>query len=140
MVGCGEWIAVVSVAELELALEVGAPQIVGCGAGRQRRSGGAVARSADVFDQAMAVENGMDRAPGWHAHIAGQPPHQEFADLARTPMRLAALEADNQALDLPRQLVGIAHRPARTVGQGFKPMLLVTVEDFIAGFARYAEL
>src|SRR5208282_5420061 len=82
----------------------------------------------------------MDGAPGRHAHIAREPPHQEFADLARPPMRLAALEVDNQALDLPRQLVGVAHRPPRAVGEGFEPMRLVAIEDFVAGLARDAEL
>ena len=38
MVGDGQRIAVAAVAELELALEVGAPQIVGRGALRQRRA------------------------------------------------------------------------------------------------------
>ena len=38
MVGDGERIAVAAVAELELALEVGAPEIIGAGAGGQRRA------------------------------------------------------------------------------------------------------
>src|SRR5580658_9529643 len=140
MVGDGERIAVAAVAELELALEVGAPQIVGIGAGRQRRPGGALARPAEAFDQAVAIEHGMDGAPGRHAHVAREPPHQELADLAGAPMRLAALEADDQALDLGRQLVGVAHWPPRAVGQGFEPVLLVAIEDFVAGLARDAEL
>ena len=61
-------------------------------AGRQRRAGGALPWPADAFDQAVAIEHGMDGAPGRHAHITREPPHQEFADFARTPMRLAALE------------------------------------------------
>ena len=40
VVGDGQGVAVVTVAELELALEVGAPQIVGRNAGGQRRSAG----------------------------------------------------------------------------------------------------
>src|ERR1700730_3616336 len=55
-------------------------------------------------------------------------------------MRLIALEADDQALDLCRQLVGIAYRPPRPVSQGLQPVLLVAVEDFVAGLARDAEL
>ena len=46
MVGDGQGIAVPAIAELELALEVGAPQVVGRGARRQRRAVGAVARPA----------------------------------------------------------------------------------------------
>jgi hypothetical protein len=55
-------------------------------------------------------------------------------------MRLVALEPDDQAFDLCRQLIGVTHRPARTVAQGFQPMLLVAVEDLVAGLPGYAEL
>src|SRR6516164_2179350 len=55
-------------------------------------------------------------------------------------MRLIALETDDQALDLCRQLIGIAYRPPRPVSQGLQPVLLVAVEDFVAGLARDAEL
>src|SRR5258707_15486380 len=34
------------------------------------------------------------------------------------------LERDDQALDLPRQLVGVANRPARAVGQGLQTAFL----------------
>jgi len=37
-------------------------------------------------------------------------------------------------------LVGIAHRPPRAIRQGLQPMLLVAIEDLVAGLARYAEL
>ena len=46
VVGDGQRIAVPAVAELELALEVGAPEVVGRGARRQRRASGAVPRPA----------------------------------------------------------------------------------------------
>ena len=82
----------------------------------------------------------MDRALGRNAHIAVQAADQELADLARAPVRLVALEADDQALDLRRQLVGVAHRPARAVAQGLEAVLLVAVEDLVAGLARDAEL
>jgi hypothetical protein len=76
-----------------------------------------MARPADWLDQAVTVEHGVDGALGWNAHVAGEPPDQELADLARPPMRLVALEVDDQAVDLRWQLVGIAHRPARAVAQ-----------------------
>src|SRR5713226_712876 len=115
MIGDGQRITVSCVAELELALEIGAPQVIGRGALRQRRAMGAVARPAYAFDQAVAIKNGMDGALGGNPNIAGKPPDQELADLARAPMRLVALERDDEALDLLRQLVGVAHRSARTV-------------------------
>ena len=39
-----------------------------------------------------------------------------------------------------RQLVGVAHRPPRAVAQGLEPVLLVAVEDLVAGLAGDAEL
>ena len=55
-------------------------------------------------------------------------------------MRLIAFERDDQALDLRRQLVGVAQRPARAVAQRLEPVLLVAIEDLVAGLARDAEL
>src|SRR5215475_8434039 len=46
VIGDGQGIAVAAIAELELALEVGAPQVIGSRALRQRRAGGAVAGPA----------------------------------------------------------------------------------------------
>ena len=69
-------------------------------------------RPAAALDQAVAIENRMDGALGRHPDVAVEPPDQEFADLARAPMRLLSLQPDNQALDLLRQLVGVAHRTA----------------------------
>ena len=90
MVGDGQRVAVPAVAELELALEVGAPQIIGGSALGQRRAARAVARPAAALDQAMAVENRMDGAFGRNPDVAVEPPDQQFADLARAPMRLLA--------------------------------------------------
>ncbi len=118
MVGDGQRIAVAPIAELELALEVGAPQLIGRSAFGQRRAARAVARPAAALDQAVAVENRMDGAFGRNPDVAVEPPDQELADLARTPVRLLGLEPDDQALDLLRQLVGIAHRPPRAIAQG----------------------
>src|SRR5205823_12999866 len=50
------------------------------------------------------------------------------------------LGVDDEALDLLRELVGIAHRSTRSIGEGFEAMLLVAVENLVAGFTRYAEL
>lgn len=74
MVGDGQRIAVVPIAELELALEVGTPQIIRSSARGQRRAARAVARPAAALDQAMAVEDRMDGAFGGNPDIAIQPP------------------------------------------------------------------
>jgi hypothetical protein len=55
-------------------------------------------------------------------------------------MRLVALEIDDQPLHLVWQLVGIAHRPARAIGQRIEPLLPIAVEDLVTGLARDAEL
>src|SRR6516165_9165221 len=140
MIGDGQWITVATIAELELALEVGAPQIVGSRPRRELGSLGTPAWAPGRLDQAVPVQDRVDRALGRNADVAGQPPHQELADLARSPMRLLLLESDDQAFDLRRQLVGVANRPPRAIRQGLEPMLLVAIEDLVAGLARDAEL
>lgn len=72
--------------------------------------------------------------------VAGQATHQNLTQLAGAPMGLLALEPDNQALDLLRQLVGIADRTTGTVGEGLEAAFFVAIEDLVAGFARYPEL
>src|SRR6185437_15826425 len=59
--------------------------------------------------------------------------------LTRAPMRLVALEIDNQPLHLVRQLSGVAHRPARAIGPRIEPLVLVAIEDLVAGLAGNAE-
>src|SRR5438445_8854832 len=140
MVGDGQRIAVSPIAELELALEVGAPQIIGSSARGQRRAACAVARPAAALDQAMAVEDRMDGALGRNLDIAVQPSDQQFPDLARAPVRLLGLEADNQALDLLRQLVGIAHRPPRSIAQSLNPVLRVAFVSLVAALSAYSAL
>jgi hypothetical protein len=63
-----------------------------------------------------------------------------LADLSGAPVRLVALELDDQPLDLLGQRVGVAHRPPRTVAKGISPLGLVAVEDLVAGLARDPEL
>ncbi len=140
VVGDGQRIAIASVTELELALEVGAPEFVGGRAFGQRRAARAMARPAAALDQAVAIEHGMDGAFGRHADVAGEPADQKLTDLACAPVRLLWLEADNEALDLLRQLIGVAHRAPAAVGKSLKPVFLVAIEDLVAGLPGYAEL
>jgi hypothetical protein len=99
-----------------------------------------VARPAAAPDQAVAIEHRMDGALGRNSDIAVEPPDQQLADLARAPVRLLALEPDNQPLDLLRQLVRITHWPARPIAQGCQPVLLVTIEYLVAGLTGYSEI
>jgi len=66
----------------------------------------------------MAIEDRMDGALGWNPDIAVEPPDQKFADLAGAPVGFVGLQPDNQSLDLLGQLIGVAHRPARSIAQG----------------------
>lgn len=64
-----------------------------------------------ALDEAVAVEHGVDGAAGGNLDIAGQAADQQLANLAGAPIWLLTLEADDQAFDWGRQLVGIAHWP-----------------------------
>ena len=91
MVSHGQRVAILSIAELELAFEVGAPGLVRRGAREKRCSAGAPAHPADRLDQAVTVEHGMDRALGRNAHVAIQPPDQELAILRAPQCGLSRL-------------------------------------------------
>src|SRR5512141_3003858 len=82
----------------------------------------------------------MDGALGRDAQVLIQAPHQELANLARTPMGPLSLEADDQRFDLRRQLVGIAHRPTGAIAQRLEAALLVAIEDLVTGLAGDSEL
>src|ERR1700693_3747144 len=140
MVGDGQRIAVPAVAELELALEVSAPQLIWGSPFGQRRAARAVARPAAAPDQAVTVEHRMDGAFSWNPDVPIEPPDQQFADLASAPVRLLGLKPDNQALDRLGQLVGIAYRPPGAIGQSLKAIFLVAIENLVAGLAGYAEI
>jgi len=88
----------------------------------------------------MTIKNCMDCAFCRHPDIAVEPPDQEFADLACAPVRLLALEPDDQGLELLGQLIGVTDRPPGAIGQGFEPVFFVSIEDFAAGFAGDAEI
>ena len=88
MVGGGERVAIAAVTELELAFKIGAPEVVRMRALGQRRSLGAVPAPPLAADQAVAVENGVDRAAGWDPEIAGKAADQQLADFAGAPSRI----------------------------------------------------
>ena len=101
---------------------------------------GAIAAPADAGDQAMPVEDGVDSALSGHPKVTWQAPNEQLAQLAGAPMRLVALEADDHALDLRRQLVGVADRPTGSIVEGGAALLLVSTEDFVAGLSGDPEL
>jgi hypothetical protein len=82
----------------------------------------------------------MHGAARRYADIAGELADKQFPDLPGTPVRLVALALNDQALHLPGQLVGVAHRPPRAIGKRLEPFMLVAIEDLVAGLAGNPEL
>ena len=135
----GERIAVAPIGEHELAFVIGAPQVVGLAGKGKRCSLGSVPSSHSTLDQAMAIENRMDRADRRRVYIRVEP-GELLPDLGRAPARLVLFEAHDLRLDLDGQLVGMAVGPARAVGQPVQANRVVAGEDLVAGLAGDAEL
>src|SRR5437870_1893861 len=92
-----------------------------CPGWSHRRIGGALAegcaartmaRGAATLDQAVTVENRMDRAFGLTSPSSRL---IRSSRILRAPVRLLTPQADNQALDRLWQLVGLTHWPARPI-------------------------
>src|SRR5262245_34927210 len=99
-----------------------------------------MARPAAALGKAVANQNRVYGAPGRNSNFAAKPSHQELANLARTPVRLLALQPYDQAFELRGELVGIADWPPRAIAQGSQSVLFVTIEDLVAGLTGYAEV
>jgi len=112
VVGNGQRIAVLAIAEPELAFEIGTPKVIGRCAGGKGRALGAPARASLVGDEAMAVENGLDGTDRRNLHLPRQPADQQFPQLTRTPVRLVLFEPKDHGLQGLRQLIGVAPGPA----------------------------
>jgi hypothetical protein len=87
----------------------------------------------------MSIEHGM------HCADRGQPDiavlaADLFADLRSAPARMITLDLKNQVLDLEGQLATLPVGAATAISQPFKTCTPVSIEDFVAGFARDIEL
>jgi len=134
-----ERIAIALVCEHELALVIGAPQVVRLkGLGKRRAFAQLASVPAAATDQTMTVEHGMHRADRGQMDI-GIKPSEPFADLRCAPGRLVLPEAHDQLFDLHRKLIGLPVGPARAVRQRLKAAVIVPVSNLVAGFARDAE-
>ncbi|HUJ30772.1 MAG TPA: hypothetical protein VLY23_05790 [Candidatus Acidoferrum sp.] len=69
-----------------------------------------MARPAAAFDQAVAVEHRVNGAFGGSLDVSVEATHQHFADLAGAPVRVLALQPDDQGLELLRGPVGVTYR------------------------------
>jgi len=81
----------------------------------------------------------VDGAVGGDAHIAGEAADEELADLAGSPVGLVALGLDDGGLELLGELVGVADGAARAIRKGLQAVVLVAVEDLVAGLPRNPE-
>jgi hypothetical protein len=138
-IGDRQRIAIAPIGKHELALVVGAPKVIGLTGKGKCCSGGPVAPPHPALDQAMAIENRVDRTDGWGVHIRIEP-RELVPDLRRAPARLVLLEAHDLRLDLERQLVGVPIGPARAIREPVQADLVVAREDLVAGLTGDAEL
>src|SRR6202041_3126226 len=139
VIGDCQRIAVLVISQQELALVVGAPQLVGPLAQRQSGSLGTTTQSTAAFDQAMAIEHRMDGTFG-RAGNTGEPAQQALPDFASTPAGVLVLYVQDEVFDLERKSVGVAIRASASVGQPLNAAFLITIEDLIAGLAGDAKL
>src|SRR5271168_4213456 len=137
-VGDGQRIAVAAIGQHELALVVGAPQIIGLIAGRQRRASGFVAPMPPALDQPMAIQDGMHRTDRRGMDIRIKP-CQSFPYLRRSPVRPLLLAAYDQRLDRNGELVSMPVRSPRAIGQPFHAAAVIAIEDLVASLPRDAE-
>jgi hypothetical protein len=98
-----ERIAVALIGEHELALVIGAPQIIWRARLGERGSLRLVAASSAACDQSMPVQDRVHRADRRTLHIPVQPA-QAFANLRSAPIGALLLQLNDQLLDLKRQL------------------------------------
>ena len=73
--------------------------------------------------RAVTIEHGMDGAFARQAYVTGQPAQEDSLIYGR-PSGACYAGADDHALDLAGQLVGVARGPARAVAEGLEPCSL----------------
>src|SRR5690606_5847988 len=125
-------VAILPVAEPELALVVGAPKPIGLVRAVQLGSLRLVTAAFATPYQAIAIEHGVDRADRRRLDH-GILPQQLVPDLRRTPGRVLALDPENAAFDLKMKLVGLPIRPTAALMQCIETAILVVTEDLVAG-------
>ena len=138
-VGDGERVAVAMVGEHELALEVGAPELVRLAGPGEGCALSLVAPPSPSRDQAVSIEYGVDGADG-----GGLDPQFEsaqlLADLGRAPGGVFLAQLEDPALELEGQLVGLAVGPAAAIGEALEADIAIAPVELVAGLAGDAEL
>src|SRR5271156_5133593 len=95
VIGDCQRIAVRPISEQELALIVGAPQLVGPLAQRQSGSLSTTTQSTAAFDQAMAIEHRVDGTFG-RVGNSGEPAQQALAGFTSTPAGVLVLYVQDE--------------------------------------------
>ena len=91
VVGDGQRITIPFIAELKLALVVGAPEIIGQQALGQGRPLGSTAAPTHGCDQTMTIEHGVNGRGGRSLDGMWQAPQQALPDFACAPVRFSRL-------------------------------------------------
>src|ERR1700675_4646942 len=139
VIGDCQRIAVLPISEQELALIVGAAQLVGPLAQRQSGSLSTATQSTAAFDQAMAIQHRVDGTFG-RAGNSGEPAQQALADFTSTPAGVLVLYVPDEVFHLERKSVGVAIRASTSVREPLHAAFLITIEDLTAGLAGDAKL
>src|SRR5262249_10954407 len=99
MIGNGQRVAVVMIAQQKFALVIGAPELIRVLAEGEVGALSTTTHPAAALHQAMTIEHGMNGALGWDGD-AGESAEQALADLAGTPTRVLALHVQDEVLHL----------------------------------------
>src|SRR5439155_1453803 len=137
-VGDGERIAVLPIAELELAFVVGTPEGIRLRRAREYRAGGRGRAAAAPLAQAWPVEPRGHRTDRRQLHAWDLLP-EILPALGRAPARVLALQPDDRRLERRGQPIRLALRPPTAIGKRPEPAVFVALEDLIAGLERNAE-
>jgi hypothetical protein len=139
VVGDGERVAVLVISQQELAFVVGAPEIVGPLSQRQRSALHTTTHATAAFDQAVAIQHGMDRAFGRDRN-ARESAEQALGNLSSTPAGVLALHVQDEIFHLEGKLVGVAIWAAAAVGQPLNATFLIAIKELLAGLTGNPKL
>src|SRR6202041_150398 len=132
MIGDSQRIAVLPIAQQELSLVIGAPQLVGLLAQREGSSLSTTTQATAALDQTVSIQDRMDGALGRNLDVR-ESPDQALANFPSAPAGVLPLHVQDEVLHLKRQLIGIAIGTTASVGQSFPPATLVAIKDLVAG-------
>ena len=130
-VGDRQRIAVLAIAEEKLAFVVRTPEHIRLGRPGERGPGRATAAPTPMVDQAVAIEDGVDRADRRQVRTGELLP-ELFTDLGGAPARILPLQAHDRGLDGRRQPIRLPVRAVAAIAEGLDPAVFVAVEDLVA--------